>query len=211
MAETNQKISERIREELKENPKGLTITDIATRIDINRNSTARYLEVLQISGHVEMRKIGPAKLYFLSHRVPLDAMLNLSEEGILTYDSELIVLRVNDAFANIVSINIEELLGNKLQDLILPGLSKEEYLSLFREAAAGKQIDFDTSIQNEGEIQHLRVKLVPTSFDDGATGATILLEDITKRKLSEEEIQRQHDFLNLVMESVAHPFYVIDA
>ena len=211
MTEMNHKISERIREELRKNPKGLTITDIATRIDINRNSTARYLDVMQISGHVEMRKIGPAKLYFLSHRVPLDAMLNLSEDGILTFDSDLIILRVNDAFSEIIPINTEEILGSKIQDLVLPGLSKEEYLPLFKEAASGKQIDFDISTQNIGEIKHLRVKLVPTTFDDGTTGATILLEDITKRKLSEEEIQRQHDFLNLVMESVAHPFYVIDA
>ncbi|MFW9807463.1 MAG: PAS domain-containing protein [Candidatus Thorarchaeota archaeon] len=211
MTEMNPTISDRIREELRKNPKGLTITDISTRIDTNRNSTARYLDVLQITGHVEMRKVGPAKLYFLSHRVPLDAMLNLSEDGILTYDSELRIIRVNDAFCRINSIDAETLLGNKLDQHILPWLSKKEHMVLLMEAAGGKQISFDTTTIDEEEVKYLRIKLVPTIFDDGSTGATILLEDITARKLSEEKIQRQRDFLNLVMESVAHPFYVIDA
>jgi PAS domain S-box-containing protein len=210
MTDLNSRIPERIREELRKNPKGLTITDIATRIEINRNSTARYLDVLQFSGQVEMRKVGPAKLYFLSQRVPLEAMLNLSKNGILTFDSELKVIRVNDAFTKIVEIETTDLLGSRLDRVGLPGLSKEEFLHLFRESAEGKQIDFETTVQDKEKTTHLGVKLVPTTFDDGSTGATIILEDITKRKQSEEEIKRQHDFLRLVMESVAHPFYVID-
>lgn len=210
MMDMNNKIPERIRDELRKNPKGLTITDIATRIQINRNSTARYLDVLQISGHVEMRKVGPAKQYFLSQRVPLEAMLNLSEDGILTFDSDLKVIRVNDAFSRIVCIESDELLGATLDQLELPGLEKERITPLLIESLAGKQIDFETTLQNQGKIKHLDVKLVPTTFDDGSAGSTILLEDSTRRKQSEKEIQRQHDFLNLVMESVAHPFYVIN-
>ncbi|MFW9787749.1 MAG: PAS domain-containing protein [Candidatus Thorarchaeota archaeon] len=210
MTEMNHKISERIREELRKNPKGLTITDIATRIDINRNSTARYLDVLQISGHVEMRKVGPAKLYFLSQRIPLDAMLNLSEDGILTYDSDLKVIRVNDAFGKIMHLDTEELLGYKLDKLNWPRRSGEETVSLFQDAVSGRQKDFEITILDDSVTRHLRIKLVPTTFDDGSVGATILLEDITSRRLSEAKIQQQHDFLNHVMESVAHPFYVID-
>jgi PAS domain S-box-containing protein len=210
MMEMNSRIPERIRDELRKNPRGLSITDIATRIQINRNSTARYLDVLQISGQVEMRKVGPAKLYFLSQRVPLEAMLDLSEEGILTFDSELKVIRVNDAFSKIVCIDIDELLGATLDQLVLPGFEGEEVIPLFIESVAGKQIDYETTIQNQEKAKHLCVKLVPTTFDDGSTGSTILLEDITRRRQSEKEIQRQHDFLNLVMESVAHPFYVIN-
>ncbi|MFW9768478.1 MAG: PAS domain-containing protein [Candidatus Thorarchaeota archaeon] len=210
MLDMNSKIPERIREELRTNPKGLTITDIATRIQVNRNSTARYLDVLQISGHVEMRKVGPAKLYFLSQRVPLEAMLNLSEDGILTFDSDLKVIRVNDAFSRIVCIESDELLGATLDQLELPGLEKERITPLLIESLAGKQIDFETTLQNQGKAKHLDVKLVPTTFDDGSSGSTILLEDSTRRKQSEKEIQRQHAFLNLVMESVAHPFYVIN-
>jgi PAS domain S-box-containing protein len=36
-------------------------------------------------------------------------------------------------------------------------------------------------------------------------------ENITKRRKAEEQLQRQNEFLNIVMESLTHPFYVIDA
>ena len=58
---------------------------------------------------------------------------------------------------------------------------------------------------------YVNIKLVPTTFDDGDIGVTMVVEDITGRKQSEKEILRQNEFLNLVMESVAHPFYVVNA
>ena len=48
---------------LKSNPKGMTVTDIARQIHINRNSVAKYLDILLISGHAEMVTFGPAKVY----------------------------------------------------------------------------------------------------------------------------------------------------
>src|ERR1051325_10437178 len=65
---------ERIEQLLKEQPKGLTITEISDALTLNRNSSAKYLDVLLTSGRVEQRSIGPAKVFFLSQRVPLAAM-----------------------------------------------------------------------------------------------------------------------------------------
>ncbi len=36
-------------------------------------------------------------------------------------------------------------------------------------------------------------------------------ENITARRKAEEQLQQQNEFLNIVMESLTHPFYVIDA
>jgi stage V sporulation protein SpoVS len=80
---------------LKANPLGLTVTDIAKRININRNSVAKYLDVLNISGQVEMRAIGPAKVYYPSQRVPLSALLNYSSDHIVVYNSDLVVVQAN--------------------------------------------------------------------------------------------------------------------
>ena len=41
---------------------GLTITDIANKLKLNRNSTAKYLEMLLISGDVALNSYGPAKV-----------------------------------------------------------------------------------------------------------------------------------------------------
>ena len=55
-----------IKKILQENPKGMTVTDISRKIKINRNSVAKYLDIMRISGHVEMITFGPAKVFFPS-------------------------------------------------------------------------------------------------------------------------------------------------
>ena len=76
-------ITLQIKDLLKENPQGLSITDIVKVVNINRNTAGRYLENLLISGQVEMRRLGMAKIYILSQRVPLSAVLSISSELVM--------------------------------------------------------------------------------------------------------------------------------
>ncbi len=75
-----EKIS-RIKTLLKNHPKGMTISDIATGLKMNRNSLAKYLEILLISGHVESRTYGTARVFSLSHRVPISAIMESSPDS----------------------------------------------------------------------------------------------------------------------------------
>lgn len=76
-------VSLQIKNLLKEHPQGLIITDIVKKVKINRNTAGRYLENLLVSGQVEMRRFGMAKIYTLSQRVPLSALLSISSELVL--------------------------------------------------------------------------------------------------------------------------------
>lgn len=53
----------RILQILGKSPIDLTINEIAKQLGVNRNTTAKYLEVLQARGIVEHRVVGKAKLY----------------------------------------------------------------------------------------------------------------------------------------------------
>ena len=48
---------------LKGQPDGLSITDISKSLDMNRNSVSKYLNMLVISGRVDMRSVGVSKVY----------------------------------------------------------------------------------------------------------------------------------------------------
>ncbi|MFW9846055.1 MAG: PAS domain-containing protein [Candidatus Thorarchaeota archaeon] len=204
-------IPNEIREHLRKNPKGMTITELASKIDINRNSMARYLDVLQISGQVEMRKVGSAKMYFLSQRIPLEAMLDLSGDGILTYDAQLNIIRINDSFGRLIGLHRNNLLGHAMDELRIPGFANDQVLDYMKDAVSGNYNSFEAEIKNGSLTSYIRMKFIPTTFEDGSAGGTVILEDVTERKQYEDELEHQRDFLNLVMESVAHPFYVIDA
>ena len=81
---------------LRLNRNGLTITDIANKLKLNRNSTAKYLEILLISGEVALNAYGPAKVYTISHKMPVSAMLKFSADIIIMIDQEMRILDVNE-------------------------------------------------------------------------------------------------------------------
>ena len=51
----------------------------------------------------------------------------------------------------------------------------------------------------------------PLRRKDGSISKMAMIQDITERKLSEEKAQQQSEFINHVLESLPHPFYIIDA
>jgi predicted transcriptional regulator len=62
------KIREGIIETLKKNPQGLTILDISKILEVNRNTVTKYIYELSGASVIEHRKIGTAKLCFLSKK-----------------------------------------------------------------------------------------------------------------------------------------------
>jgi DNA-binding IclR family transcriptional regulator len=62
---------EKIEDILKIHPRGLTISKIARKLGLDRNTVSRYLSVMLAEGRVEMWEVGSAKVYILSSRVPL--------------------------------------------------------------------------------------------------------------------------------------------
>jgi len=186
--ERYQKELDRVKEVLKANPKGVTITDISRKINLNRNSVAKYLDILRVSGHVEMRSFGPAKVYFLSQRVPISAMLNLSTEYILVLDRDLKIAHTNDNFLNFVNVEREALLGKGIEESPLPIFINEEIMPKIKEALEGKDSTMEINVQGKEEL-YFRIKLIPTTFDDGENGVTILMEDVTESKKAEKKLK----------------------
>jgi len=111
MMDTYQQEIEIIQSILKENPKGMTVTDISRKIKINRNSVAKYLDIMRISGLVDMITFGPAKVYFPTRRVPINDMLNYTSDYILIFDSNMKITMINDSFLNFLDLNRKNIIG----------------------------------------------------------------------------------------------------
>jgi PAS domain S-box-containing protein len=174
---------------LKENPKGMTVSDISREIRINRNSVAKYLDVLLISGHVEMRTIGPAKLFSLSSRVPLSAVLNFSSDYMLVLDRDLKIVQANDRLVDFIKVERGNLIGHDIKDCKSSPLNAPDMMSKIKGALEGKEFSMEKDFRFKGKVFYSRVKLVPTTFDDGEPGVTIIMEDITERKRFENELR----------------------
>jgi len=208
--ESYQKELTRIRTILKNNPKGMTVTDISKEMDINRNSVAKYLDILLISGHAEMITFGPAKVFFPSRRIPLSAILNFTLDYIVLLDRDLKFLQMNDNLLKLMDIRREDIIGRSVESFSSSILQIPELITNAQKAIDGKESTIETKFTLEDEERYLKIKHVPTTFDDGEPGATLIIEDITERKKSEEKMKQAVKEWEVTFNSVSDMISILD-
>ena len=188
-----------IKKGLTENPKGMTVTDISRKIKVNRNSVAKYLDIMRISGHVEMITFGPAKVFFPSRRIPIMDMLNYTSDYILVFDANLNITMANDSFLNFMKISREELLGQTINETVLKVFKDHtELLVGIKQALEGKQLTQEIVFKMNKELYFFKISIVPTTFEDGRNGGTIVIKNNTDHKIAENALREtQQNFKTL--------------
>jgi PAS domain S-box-containing protein len=180
---------------LKENPRGLTVTGVSKAMAMNRNSVAKYLEMLVITGRVDMKAFGPSKLYCLSQRVPIAAMLGMTSDYVVALNHDFSILFANDRFLELVGSKREDVIGHNIATRSVPVLSHPDFITCIREALQGKEMTREICIQKPAGEFYFNVKLIPAVLEDGAQGLTIIFEDITVRKLAERSLHEAKEEL----------------
>jgi PAS domain S-box-containing protein len=178
----------RIRKILMENPKGMTIEEIAKKLPLNRTSTAKYLNTFLISGQAELRTFGRAKVFTLSQRIPFSQMLNLSSDLLIVLDHNLSIEQVNEPLLKTFKLQKETLVGTRIDSSkLLPYL--ENNLEMIRESSKGKEITKLERIEIEGKEFYFRLKMIPVVFDLGEQGLAVILSDITELKQHQQHLE----------------------
>jgi PAS domain S-box-containing protein len=166
---------------LKYNPRGLTVTDISKKTGYHRNSTGKQLEILKAEGKVEVRQIGSARAYSLAQRVPLSAFLCFTKNLILIVDHDMNVVQANDPYLNLSGLNKEELIGRNIHEGSLPIVSAPEALGII-ESTGKQQVITELRSGSGRKEMYYKMEVIPTTFEDGEPGLTLLFEDITEKK-----------------------------
>jgi len=173
--------SDAILKVLKFSPRGLSITDIAKKLKRDRNAIARQLDVLKAEGKVDTRQIGTARVYWLSQRVPLSAFLCFTQNMILILDMNLNIVQANDKYTALTGYTKDELIGKNLHELKIPIVSNPDVLGII-ESTGKEQVITDIRSRIGNDEFFYKMEVIPTSFEAGETGLTIVLEDITEKK-----------------------------
>ena len=208
--ESYQKELKLIRTILKKNPKGMTVTDISREMEINRNSVAKYLDILLISGHAEMITFGPAKVFFPSRRIPLSAMLNFTLDYIVLLDRDLKFLQMNDNLLEITNLDRKDIVGRSMGDFSFSIFQIPEIITNAQKALDGKESTMESSITLDNQQRYLNIKHIPTTFDDGEPGVTLIIEDITERKKSEKKMKKAMKEWDVTFNSVSDMISILD-
>jgi len=198
MAFPDNGVIESLKKVIVKNQGGLTISGIAEKTRLNRNRTAKYLDYLLISGQIEMKKVGSAKIYSASDRVPMSALMNYSSDLVLMLDREMRVQEVNEKMSAVLQHDKRKVIGTFIhdsEDLFLQNLNK---ILRHSNLDAGISVtDLVTSLN--GEKRHFLTRLIPVMYENGSPGTAIILHDATEKHEYAETItqfSRNHAFLH---------------
>ena len=188
---------------LKENPKGMTVTDISRKIKINRNSVAKYLDIMKISGMVEMITFGPAKVYFPSRRIPITDMINYTSDFIVVFDSDMNITMINDSFLRFLGVNRVNIIGQSFHDTILKIFEDNgEILIGINQALEGKNFKQEIDLKKNNDLFFFNVNIIPITFEDGKQGVTLILRNITDKKIAENILRESEENFRKILNKI---------
>jgi PAS domain S-box-containing protein len=128
-------------------------------------------------------------VFYLSHRVPISALLNFSSDYILAIDNDRKIIQVSDNLLQFVNTEREAIIGLDIRDFPSPLFTSQEMNSRLMDVLDGKEITFETKVQGSDSEYYFHIRMLPTTFEDGSQGVTWLLQDITERKQAEKKIR----------------------
>ncbi|MDN7024492.1 PAS domain S-box protein [Methanoculleus sp. FWC-SCC1] len=202
----------RIKEILNAHPRGMTVSELSRRLQITRNSVAKYLDVLLSTGQIEMRKIGPAKMYFISERIPHSSLLYLYSDAMLVLDDEGRTVFANDSFLKLAAASLEEIHGKEILKLdSFPADDPQIVAALKSPLTKPLTMPNLVSVSGENGTAYLRVKLFPTVLEGGVPGTSIVFEDVTDQMRVHLELGVERARLKAIIDSAPEAIVVTDA
>lgn len=166
--------SDRIRELLKEHQKGLTIEEVSSNLNINRSTASKYLNSLVMSGSATIRKLGPAKLFYLRECLPLHQLLDCTFDGVIILDPDFVVQDVNSTALEFFGVQAEEVKGLRVMETPLRPVFDNDTMQVLNDLADTGETIMEGNLTREDETWHIQRKIIPIIFQSGTPGSCII-------------------------------------
>jgi len=184
---------DRIREILKSCQKGLTIAEIARMLNLNRISTSKYLNMMVAAGEAEMRTHGPSKVYYPCQRIPISSLLNFSSDLLVVVDDSLTIIDANNVLLDYFLLKKSDLIGYRIDYSPLGQYIDTVILEHIQKAisSTGSTLNIKRTVKEKD--YYLQLKFIPTLFESGNHGVTVIGEDVTELYLHRQHLEQLVD------------------
>ena len=144
----------------------------------------------------------------LSSRKHFEVILENMSEGILEFAANMKIIFVNPAALLLVGIPEEILLGTEFTDIFC-GQSLETVTALLKDPGENpRKISAEAPVLlNDRQVS---LQFLPVA-GEGGNSTIVIIHDVTNRKQAEEKISEQNRFLSKLIESLPHPFIVVES
>lgn len=173
-----QKDLAKIKEVLSGKPGGMSITDIAEAVRVNRNAVAKYMDILQIQGAVDSYRVGTSKLYFRSSRLPAATVQKVCTRPFVLIDKDGIVTEANRAFSDRTGRSHESIVQQPFGKMPLTGRGTDTIQAAFRAAIRGREQSVTgVLVDRDGQQYAATFLFEPVVFENGRPGAAMMIEE----------------------------------
>ncbi|MDD1676994.1 MAG: PAS domain-containing protein, partial [Methanomicrobiales archaeon] len=164
---------------LQHHPKGAAISEIATKIQMNRNTTTKFLALLEAQGKVESATYGTAHVYRSAHRAPLGALLDQTSAMIATIDRRDRIVFANEPFLRYFGLT-QEGCASRVPDAVCPDVPLDPPFATLFDGREGSEGNVRIQPVRAGPRKaHLKIRWIPTVMEDRMYSTTFIIEDIT--------------------------------
>lgn len=169
---------EAIRNLLAENPDGMSIKAIASLLSMNRNSVAKYLDMLHMQGRVTIRRYGSAKFYSLANILPIAALMKLSSDYVVIFSQGFVIVDMNEAFLKLLRSVRADIIGKPVREVNIFTESFPDITRLLSEGLKGREIRISAVLVLPDRSLAGTFTFSPVFFENGDPGVA-LIADIT--------------------------------
>ena len=128
-------------------------------------------------------------------------MMGFSSDMIVMINRDGRIIQVNDLFLMFTGFSREDLIGSNFSDIAIDFLKDLPIYEILKGSQEKKIDTIEKKVILGGNDTFLRIKTAPTIFDDGKEGITIIIEDITKRKILEFSLKESEEKYRNVVET----------
>jgi PAS domain S-box-containing protein len=152
-----------------------------------------------VAHELQIRKAAGRRVGALLENIPDPAIVSQFHEDGHTIRS------VNSAFEQVFGYEEETLVGESLNDYIVPEDLTDESMDIEQSVRAGEQIEYEVKRETaDGELRDFLLRGVPIRTETNEIEAYGIYTDITEQKRRERELRRKNDQLEQFASVVSH-------
>jgi PAS domain S-box-containing protein len=162
---------------LREHPEGMSITAISCELGINRNSVAKYMDILQIQGSVDGRKMGTSKIYYPSERLPAASIMRFCTRPLCVINQDFVIININRSFSECIDIPVDRFIQQPFEAMPFRYLDGATPRQVLRAALRGMEQRVRTQRLNGNYAFQETLLFIPVVFDNGKPGVSVIIDE----------------------------------